>query len=320
MTHAEAPVGSDGNSVIRNMLAGGGARLVAATSLHPIDLAKTRMQFQRKNAVPESHYYRHGLHAITQTVRTEGPLALYRGLLVRLIYVVPSAAVNFTLFAETKRALLDTRSSWYGPALGVAFAVAVRIAQTSIRTPFDVVKQQLQVQGMRGASLEQPHDAPLRGSATRTMQTIVRKESYGGFFSGFAATIARDVAFAAVYFGSYELFKWIGRRLDQQAQRFKFAKFGVAGALAGAVGTVFTIPLDVVKTRMQTQAQLQLPDGQRRYASSWDAVRTIHRHEGARAFWRGCGPRVVQTMPAAAITFSTFEFLSDQLQSVKFVN
>ena len=48
------------------------------------------MQFQRKHAQSAADlYYRHGLHAITATVRSEGVRALYRGLGVRLLYVVP---------------------------------------------------------------------------------------------------------------------------------------------------------------------------------------------------------------------------------------
>jgi hypothetical protein len=39
------------NSVIQNMIAGGTARVAAATALHPIDLAKTRMQV-RFSALP----------------------------------------------------------------------------------------------------------------------------------------------------------------------------------------------------------------------------------------------------------------------------
>jgi hypothetical protein len=50
------------------------------------------------------------------------------------------------LYAETKKALTARDGTWYGPALGVAVAVATRILQTSVRTPFDVVKQQMQVQ------------------------------------------------------------------------------------------------------------------------------------------------------------------------------
>jgi hypothetical protein len=107
------------NSVVQNMIAGGTARIVAATTLHPIDLAKTRMQvrkkkkkkkkkknkliffsfsqFQRKHAMAaNATYYRNGLHCIIHTVKTEGFFALYRGLAVRLAYAVPSAAVNFT--------------------------------------------------------------------------------------------------------------------------------------------------------------------------------------------------------------------------------
>ena len=62
------------------------------------------MQFQRKHHV--GVYYRHAMHGVWHTLRTEGVLSLYRGLGVRLLYVVPSAAVNFTLYSETKAALV----------------------------------------------------------------------------------------------------------------------------------------------------------------------------------------------------------------------
>jgi hypothetical protein len=167
------------------------------------------------------------------------------------------------------------------------------------------------------AQLQSTREQKKFGSAARTMKTIVQKESFVGFFSGFAATIARDLAFAAVYFGSYEALKYVEWMMFGEHERLKFMKFGVAGAGAGAIGTVFTIPLDVIKTRLQTQAQLA--DNERVYRSSLDVVRSIRQHEGMRAFWRGCGPRILQTMPAAAITFATFEWMSARLKNIQFI-
>jgi hypothetical protein len=136
---------SFGSSVVKNMIAGGVARSVSAISLHPIDLAKTRMQFQSRN-LNHGVYYRNGAHAIWHTLSTEGPFALYRGLLIRLIYVVPSAAVNFTVYDQFKRSLVG-QGSWNHVGGAVILGSLARVVQTGIRTPFDIIKQQLQVQG-----------------------------------------------------------------------------------------------------------------------------------------------------------------------------
>jgi len=80
----------------------------------------------------------------------------------------------------------------------------------------------------------------------------------------------------------------------------------IAGAGAGALGTIVTIPIDVVKTRLQTQ--LQLPKGERLYSGIVDAFRTIVKTEGKGALLRGLVPRLFQTIPAASITFASYEF------------
>jgi hypothetical protein len=63
---------------------------------------------------------------------------------------------------------------------------------------------------------------------------------------------------------------------------------------------VCTAPFDIVKTRLQTQRILGVP----RYTGVRNAFVTIYREEGAAAFLRGLGPRLLMLMPAASITFA----------------
>jgi len=294
-------------SIVKNIIAGGTARAVAASALHPIDLAKTRMQFQRKHQAKV--YYRNGAHAIWHTLIHEGPLSLYRGLFVRLLYVVPSAAINFTVYEQTKNAFVSG-TAWYVPVLAAMTGITTRCLQTMIRTPFDVVKQSLQVQGMDSSGKKQSNVQ--MGNARKVMKEIMQQQRIKGFWSGLATTIARDLSFAICYFGSYEALKWTERKmLPNLDSSLRFVKFGVAGAGAGAIGTVCTIPIDVLKTRLQTQTQVK--DSSMKYTGAVDCLKSILRNEGWRALWRGCGPRLVQTMPAAAITFTTYEYVKSLL-------
>lgn len=80
----------------------------------------------------------------------EGIGSFYRGLPARLVYVGPAAAVSF-LFYEQFRSMFhrpkDSVSS-YALALGPLTAAGLmRVVGTTIRTPFDVVRQRMQVMG-----------------------------------------------------------------------------------------------------------------------------------------------------------------------------
>lgn len=76
----------------------------------------------------------------------------------------------------------------------------------------------------------------------------------------------------------------------------------VAGGVAGGTAAAFTTPLDMVKTRLQTQGVTGI-----QYAGALDAIRTIHATEGTSAFTKGLGPRVLFHVPSMAICWSTYE-------------
>ncbi|KAI8434601.1 hypothetical protein MSG28_003139 [Choristoneura fumiferana] len=68
----------------------------------------------------------------------------------------------------------------------------------------------------------------------------------------------------------------------------------VIGGLAGAGATVFTNPIDVVKTRMQLQGELQ-PKNQQvvRYKGMFHALYVIGRTDGALALQKGLAPALI---------------------------
>merc|ERR1712130_26165 len=121
-------------------------------------------------------------------------------------------------------------------------------------------------------------------------------------------TLAMNLPFGAVLVAANESLKdTLG--LDEAPDTkstlpLYFVSAGVSGALAAAA----THPLDVVKTRLQTQDCLACDNpGYRwpKYGGFFGTVREIVRTEGVAALSRGMLPRILYTMPAAAICWGT---------------
>ena len=89
-------------------------------------------------------------------------------------------------------------------------------------------------------------------STVDAARTIVRQEGFSALFYGYKATIFRDLPFSALQFAFYEqeqqwAREWVGGR--EIGLPLEILTASSAGGLAG----VITCPLDVVKTRIQTQ-------------------------------------------------------------------
>eukprot|EP00741_Cyanophora_paradoxa_P021351 tig00021348_g20610.t1 len=284
-----------------HLVAGASARITSVTLMYPVDCIKTRLQVDPTR-------YANPVEAFRKIVAAEGVAALYKGIPARMLYVAPAAAVSFAVYEEVKSALRprEGHAHWLSPLVPLAAGFAARVFGTATRTPFDVVKQRLQVQGSSAGVYKGTVDA---------FRTIARSEGLRGMFAGYGVTLLRDAPFAMIYFTSYELFKRAQGGLraapaDAPAGRaasdpeLGTGNFLLAGAAAGVLASTCTSPLDVIKTRLQTQGMRQ---GGRQYAGLKDAVATIWREEGARGFTRGLAARYLYIAPAASITFTAYE-------------
>lgn len=73
---------------------------------------------------------------------------------------------------------------------------------------------------------------------------------------------------------------------------------------AGATAAGLTNPLDVAKTRLQTQSDVGVY-----YKGMFDALRHIKRTEGWSGFSRGVVPRMIFFSMAAGIQFGAYEYV-----------
>lgn len=126
------------------------------------------------------------------------------------------------------------------------------LAASFVYVPSEVLKTRLQLQGR----YNNPHFKSgynYRGTLDAA-RTIVRAEGASALFYGYKATLYRDLPFSALQFMFWEQFQAWARKHKQSRDigvPLELLTGGVAGGLAG----VITCPLDVVKTRLQTQVR-----------------------------------------------------------------
>ncbi|KAI0175907.1 mitochondrial carrier [Hypoxylon sp. FL1284] len=230
---------------IHSMIAGGLGGTTGDMLMHSLDTVKTRQQgdphFPPKYTSLGSSYY---------TIwRQEGVArGLYGGWLPAMMGSFPGTVLFFGTYEWSKRHLLD-----YGVQSHVAYLTAGFLgdfAASIVYVPSEVLKTRLQLQGRfnnpyfkSGYNYRGTFDA---------VKTIIRTEGLPELFSGYKATLYRDLPFSALQFMFYEQFQSWAREYKKSREigvRLELLTGAAGGGLAG----VLTCPLDVVKTRLQTQ-------------------------------------------------------------------
>ena len=117
-------------------------------------------------------------------------------------------------------------------AIGGALA---SMAHDAVMTPLDVLKQRMQL--------------GLYNSPIQALRAVVRTEGISALYSSYFTTILMNVPNAAVLVVTND---WMKSILNPSGNQ-NFGAFLVSGFFAGALSGFVTCPLDVIKTRIQTQ-------------------------------------------------------------------
>ncbi|EAW11949.1 putative mitochondrial carrier protein [Aspergillus clavatus NRRL 1] len=231
------------------MLAGGTGGTCGDMLMHSLDTVKTRQQgdphFPPKYTSMTSSY--------ATIYRQEGLLrGLYGGVTPALLGSFPGTVTFFGTYEFTKRWMLDVGINANVAYLSGGFFAD--LAASIVYVPSEVLKTRLQLQGRYNNPYS--NSGYNYRSTSDALRTIIRKEGFSALFHGYRATIYRDLPFSALQFAFYEQ----ERRLAKQWVGSKDIGLGLevlTAATAGGMAGVLTCPMDVVKTRIQTQ---QNPD------------------------------------------------------------
>lgn len=304
---AFCPEDDDTLTSFQVMTAGALAGITEHVAMYPIDTVKTRMQ-----SYVAIRHHSSVFHTARSIVSTEGLSALWRGVSAVALSAGPAHALYFATYEYVRTFLTrslqnpnlnftsDTpslpQSSHLNPVATALAGVCATVVNDGIMTPLDVVKQRMQITSRSVGGYS---------SVWQCMRNVYVNHGIGAFFAGFRATLLMNVPFTATYFTGYEFAKRLildFRQID--VNHFSASSHCIAGGFAGAIASAATTPLDVVKTRLQTQGEI----GARRYRGLLDALRVIRDEEGFQGLMRGVRPRILFHIPAAAVCWTTYEF------------
>lgn len=283
---------------------GGAAQLLVG---HPFDTIKVKLQSQPVPLPGQPPKYRGAMDAVRQTLASEGPRGLYKGMGAPLATVAVFNAVLFTVRGQMEALLRSHPGAPLTVNQQVLCGAGAGIAVSFLACPTELIKCRLQAQGaMAGPSSGSA--AVMYNGPMDVAKHVLRSEGgMRGLFKGLVPTLGREVPGNAIMFGVYEAVKQFMAG-GQDTSKLGQGSLILAGGLAGGSIWLVIYPTDVVKSVIQID-NFKNP----KFSGSIDAFRKILASEGAKGLYKGFGPAMARSVPANAACFLAYEMTRSSL-------
>jgi solute carrier family 25 carnitine/acylcarnitine transporter 20/29 len=282
---------------------------------NPLDLIKVRVQAGR---IPST--------STATPVYFSNAGSLIRGATAPILGYGALNALLFVTYNRTRNVLGGGQemqpnlwTTWIAGAIG-------GLASWIVSTPTELVKCRAQM-----ASSSPSQSTINSWGITRE---VLKTEGVRGLYFGGVVTALRDSIGYGFYFWSYELSsRFLEERIRERVSGGQeAAKVLLCGGLAGVVTWASVFPLDVVKTRVQTQilgqglgenaallgieARLEGPAQQKRLGAV-EIARAAYRSEGVSVFFRGLGVCSVRAFMVNAVQWAVYEWIMRELDPAR---
>ncbi|GAO48114.1 hypothetical protein G7K_2299-t2 [Saitoella complicata NRRL Y-17804] len=291
------------NDFIAGYLSGIAGLLIGS----PLDIIKVRLQ-----ASTISQHARPPTNAEPPPAFTTTS-SYFRGVLAPLVGLGALNALLFVSYGKTLEILSPPPGASAGTEFGIERQLAVYsagavagLACCLITTPTELIKCRTQVHS---------------NNSLLIARTIWRTEGLRGLYRGVCITSLRDAIGYGFYFWGYEGLKVV---LLEGTGDDEVSRVLVAGGLAGCLSWASILPLDVVKTRVQTVSYATRSSSSSRTpllrerpaerVSAWQIAKAALKQEGATVFFRGMGVTMVRAFIVNGVTFGVYEWASGSLE------
>ena len=126
---------------------------------------------------------------------------------------------------------------------------------------------------------------------------VYKTEGMKGCFRGLNATIIREIPGFSAYIMSYE---YMCRKVTPSDQEISIRTMFIAGGFAGMISWIINIPVDVIKTRLQTDKS---------FRGFWDCLVKSYKADGWTVFYRGLPAMCLRAFPTNAVTLTVYSVL-----------
>ena len=285
----------DETSLLKEWLAGGVANSIASAILHPIDIAKTKMQVSKHTmTLRRSCYdlyiqsgsfigcYRPALHAsILREMLSSGIRAGF------YVHVRDYLCLNMFTNADKNSLAPKVLASFVTGAMG-----------SFIANPLDLIKIRLMADVKK-----------YNNSIYATFKAVVSEE--GGLFSlykGILPSTCRAMAISAGELATYDFTKNLIKRITGEKESTKLHV--ITSMITGFVAAAVAAPFDMVKSRAMNDSKEKV---------SVRIFVNVIKNEGFGALYRGFVPSWCRLTPHAIICFPIFEFIRNDLLNIGYL-
>ncbi|THG15917.1 mitochondrial carnitine/acylcarnitine carrier-like protein [Camellia sinensis] len=282
---------------------GGAAQLIVG---HPFDTIKVKLQSQPAPLPGQPPKFSGAMDAVRQTLASEGPRGLYKGMGAPLATVAAFNAVLFTVRGQMEALLRSEPGAPLTVNQQVICGAGAGVAVSFLACPTELIKCRLQAQSALADS-GSAAVAVKYGGPMDVARHVLRSGGTRGLFKGLFPTMAREIPGNAAMFGVYEGLKQYLAG-GQDTSKLGRGSLIVAGGLAGASFWASVYPTDVVKSVIQVD-DYKNP----KFSGSVDAFRKIMASEGVKGLYRGFGPAMARSVPANAACFLAYEIARSSL-------
>jgi solute carrier family 25 carnitine/acylcarnitine transporter 20/29 len=287
------------------------AGTLSILACHPLDTIRIRLQSGQFSSISE---------CFKSSLKNEGAVGLYKGLIPPLVGV---SLINASLFGtkalthsiledmDGKKLSAGTTDTTLESAESPQESIVPDASQPNFRhllisgamaglasgflaSPIELLKirQQLDQRGSDSVKLW-----PLT-------RDIVKHSGFLSLFRGLSATLIREIPSFPAYFVTYEYSKvYLQGLLPEYSALSDTAAILGAGSLAGIAGWVFVYPIDVIKTKIQSESSLMWKDR----ISCAQMCRRLLKESGRSVFMRGFGATILRAVPTNAVIFGGYE-------------
>lgn len=280
--------------------------VTAITTFYPLNVVRTRLQVD-ENLKGESNVFK----TILKIAEKEGIQSLYQGWWSAVVSLGASNFVYFYTYNAFKaiyKRRLDTKM--IDPVSNLGIASAAGVINVLMTTPLWVAGTRLTVQ--RKKKLGSNEKKPYKG-VLDCLTRIVNEEGVGALWNGVGPSLIL-VSNPTIQFSTYERVRGVMVKIaEKRGSEITSFEFFVMGAIAKAVATVLTYPLQIAQSRLR--ADKGDASGKKKYKGTIDCLQKMYAIGGFVAWFKGMQAKLWQTVLTAAFQFLTYE----QVQKLVFL-
>lgn len=290
----------------------------ATVVTNPLEVVKTRFQLQGELKAKGQHavHYRGFFHALFTIVKTDGLLALQKGLLPSVLHQIFMNGFRLGGFhiAEEKKLNLNAKGE-VSLARTAAIAGVMGAVTAYTGSPFFLLKVQLQSKSSESIAVGTQHD--VRGVIPEFKKLYIA-HGVKGLWRGVVGSVPRRIVGSSTQLVSFTYMKEILATNKYYKVEKGYLNAFLSSLVGGSVTTIMMNPLDTISTRLYNQGVDKYGRGLL-YSSYFDCVRKIYKKEGFFGFYKGIVPLYIRTGPQTVLVLviwdSTKDFLSEWRRS-----